>query len=207
MPHYRLLARRQARLIVCLCLVVIPFRTASTEASVAPRSPTVVLSSSDDYAEMDFVLCRIKEDNPWATGIRVDPTGAKIVPVNTEFEWPLERTAVLAVPRALTAKQKTPDSAWFESSTKGVIRIPEAFYPPHVYRRAVLRYRLEKTDKGPKLTLVNPDELKAAQQQYAEVTKAEPGFQVQPLFLWGLAAGGVLGLLVGVGLSWRLQRR
>jgi hypothetical protein len=192
--------------IVRLCLVIIPIGTASAEAAVVARSPNVVLSSSADYPEMVFVLYLIKEDNPWATGIRVDPTTAKMVAANTEFEWSLGQAAILAVPRTVAEKKKTPDPAWLESSTPGVIRIPESFFPPHVYRRAVLRYQLQKTDKGPKLTLLNPDELKAAQQEYVGVMTTQPSFLVQPLFLWGLAAGAALGLIVRVGFSWRLKR-
>ena len=52
----------------------------------APRPPKVVLSSSADYAEVAFVNYTINRNDPWATRIRVDPTGAKIVAANTELE-------------------------------------------------------------------------------------------------------------------------
>jgi hypothetical protein len=209
--HYHTFPGRRGRLAALLCLGAISSPAAPVEASVTPRPPRIVLSSSADYPEMVFVVYEIKADDPWATGSRVDQATARTVPAGAELEWPLERAAVLAVPRALAEKKGGPDPAWLGSSAPGVIRFPEAFSPPRVYRRAVLRYQLEKTDKGPKLTLLNPDELSAAQQQYSGDTpaKAPEGQQfvlAQPLFLWGLAAGGGLGLVVGAGFSWRLSR-
>src|SRR5262245_44255776 len=211
MPYYHTSSRRKARLVVLLCLGVILFGTASVEAAVAPRPPKVVLSSSADYPEMVFVVYAVKADDPWATGIRVDPTTAKIIPANTEVEWPwMSQVAVLAVPRALTDKKQTPDRAWLESSAPGVIRVPGAFWAGHVYRTVVLRYQLEKTDNGPKLTLLNPDDLKAAQEYPAGPSASVRDSALSDLSLAQVAVGGLLlvgGMVAGYLVAFWVLRK
>ncbi len=205
MPCYHTPSSRQARLIVLLCHGVVLFGSASVEASLVPRLPKVVLSSSADYPEMVFVVYAIKTYDPWATGIRVDPATAKLFAANTEvdteLEWPQsDQFAVLAVPRALAEKKQTPDPAWLEPSAPGVIRIPEAFDLEWGTRTVVLRYQLEKTDKGPKLTLLNPDDLKAAQEHPAGPSGSVPDSAQSDLSLAQVAVGGLLlvgGMLAG----------
>jgi hypothetical protein len=162
---------------------------------------------------MVFVFYSIKANDPWAKGTRVDSTAPVIVPIGTPVELPFwQEFAVMAVPRALAEKAKggASDPAWLEPSASGVIRVPGTFQVPSVFRDIVLRFRLEKEDKGLKLVLLNKEDLKAAQQEpsamAAEIPKSQPSFLMEPLFLWGLVVGGGLGLIVGVCLSWRLKR-
>ena len=194
-----------------LCLGVVLFGTASVEGAVAPRPPRVVLSSSADYPEMVFVVYAIKADDPWATGIRVDPSTGKLIAANTELEWPwMDQVAVLAVPRALAEKKQTPDPAWLESSAPGVIRIPGAFWAGHVYRTVVLRYQLEKTAKGPKLTLLNPDDLKAAQEYPAGSSANVRDSARSDLPLAQVAVGGLLlvgGIVAGYLVAFWMLRK
>ncbi len=180
-----------------------------------PKPPMVALSSSADYPEMTFVVYQLEQYDPWRSDLGVNPTTAKIVPTDTGVELPLDKYyAFLAVPAELAAKAKgIPDPAWLAASAPGVVRVPGTFLPPYVFGHVVLRYRLEKTDKGPKLTLLNPADLKEAQRypQYgpdqsaegsgAQQTVNDSTAQKQP-FLLGVATGGggVLVLVVGVWL-------
>ena len=203
--------RRQA--VLLLCLGVILCCAPAVEAAVAPRSPTIVMLNSADFSEMVFVVYRIKAGDPWATGIRVDPTTAKIVPADTDVELPFwEGLAVLAVPRALAEQTKgAPDPAWLELGAPGVVRVPGVFSIPSVYRDVVLRYRLDKTDNGATLTLLNPEVLKSAQQYPLPPGDAtrDPWEQAASKTSWVLfSAGGLFcGLLVGVLLTVLILKR
>lgn len=162
----------------------------------------ISLSGAGDYATMSFVIYRIKRgEDPWATGNRVDGTMAIIVPADSAIDVPFyyEGCAVLAVPTTLVDKAKgVPDPAWLEPSAPGVIRVSGRLQTPSVYRSVTLRYQLEKGDMGPKWTLLNPEELKKAQQQPYDRADAEPSRS--PTSWPQLARGALLvvaGILVG----------
>jgi hypothetical protein len=65
----------------------------------------------------------------------------------------------------------------------------------------VLRYQLEKTDKGPKLTLLNPDDLKAAQEYPAGPSTNTRDSALSDLSWTQLAIGGLL-LVGGIGVGY-----
>jgi hypothetical protein len=151
---------RQVRLIIPLiCLGAILLGPRYTEADKSPPTPKIIITDSPDFPDMTFVLYRLKMFNPWDTGSQVDPAGAIVVPLNTEFDCAAvgERLAVLAVPRAVAEKAKgRADPAWLEPSAAGVVRVGGVLTISYQYSRPVPRYRLDKTDKGAKFTLLNP---------------------------------------------------
>jgi hypothetical protein len=198
-----------------MALAVIGLGTPCVEASVIPRPPKIILLPPDDFPEMVFVVYRLKADNPWAKGPRVDPASPKIVPAGTVVPLPYVEQyefAVLAVPSDVAEKAKgKPDPAWLGPSAPRIIHVPESFRVPGVYRDVTLRYRLENVDKEPRLVLLNREDLRAAKQMpsedtSAEVAKPQPLFLTQPLFLWGLIVGGGLGLVIGACFAWRFKR-
>lgn len=188
---------RQVRLIIPLiCLGAILLGPRYTEADKSPPTPKIIITDSPDFPDMTFVLYRLKMFNPWDTGSQVDPAGAIVVPLNTEFDCAAvgERLAVLAVPRAVAEKAKgRADPAWLEPSASGVVRVGELVTVPNVYPDRVFRYRLDKIDDyestpgdgGLHFRLLNPPA--ARKHRRARVNRSSP-----------LVAGGVLHVICGI---------
>jgi hypothetical protein len=191
-------------------LTIVP----GVKADVGPPPqfpPTVVMSGSADFPEMVFVVYRIKEDNPWAPGFRVDPATAKVVPSTDGVELDAHvNYAVLAVPRKLADKTKgIPDASWLEASAPGVIRVPGVFQVRSVFAPVTLRYQLAKNGTETELTLLNPEDLQKAQRyperQYA-VDRSADGKASPKDYTWVYAAGGGVVLLGGILAFWLFKR-
>jgi len=191
-----------------LCLGAILFGPHSVEATEMffAQPVTVVITSSDDFPEMTFVLYESKTRHEgWP--LQLDLAAAKIVQANEHFTGkPGEYFSVLAVPRAVAEKTNGgPDPAWFESSAPDVVRDLGDIAIPYLPREFVLRYQLYKTDDGAELVLLNKKELAAAK-NYAPpaIDRSSQSDSPAP---WVLFAGGGLLLICGVLLGFLILKR
>lgn len=182
-------------------------------ASVMPRLPDVQFSHGEDFRATDFVVYRVARMDPWATGLRIDPASGLIVPRGATVKAPFDGVfAVMAVPHELIESvQGKVDPAWAESPPAGAVRVPEVFETPMVFRNFVLDYRLEKSDAGPKLALRNEEAYVEARREpmdtSAELPMPKPSAAASSGLLWGLLAGGGIGLLVGGYVVGLLRKR
>jgi len=103
------------------------------------------------------------------------------------------------------AKDK-PDPGWLQAGIPGLVRVSGTIIVPYVYQDIILKYRIDKSANGLKLTLVNPDELKAARREPADFAGASDGTDNWQWYLWIALATAAL-LLLGVALYWRQIRQ
>ncbi|MBX9625305.1 MAG: hypothetical protein K2X82_15975 [Gemmataceae bacterium] len=172
------------------------------KAEVALRPAQVQISGSADFPEMTLVAYR-----------RGEPATAKVIPAETGVSFAPDgggSVVVLAVSRALAeAKKGQVDTAWLEPSAPGVVLVGIAEVPS-VYRDVLVRYQAVKTEKGPGLKLLNPDELAAAQTSPGtdpSLQGARAEAQSQQLLFWSVGAAAVLVLAGGCWFFLRSRKR
>jgi len=192
-------------LIVAMLLAASLLRPGNAPADVAASHPEViVIANLAEFRDMIFVVYK---DGEFAKGVRVDPTtaeyhdGGYLLPP----ELPRGKLAMLGVARALAEKAKdAPDPAWLKPSTPGVVRVTGTIHTLPVQRHsAVHRYRLDKTDSGLQVSLLNPDVLTP----YPAENLSGPEPKWSTSYLWVIVAGGALVLMVVFWSLWRLNRR
>lgn len=117
---------------------------------------------------------------------------------------PVGRLSLLGVPRGLVGEGRaSPDPAWLEGGTPGVVRVAGVIHHYPVEKsRALHQYKLEKVDDGLKVTLLNPDVLTPypPEDWMLEKKSSTP-------YLWIGLAAGVAVLIAGVVAFWSLKRR
>src|SRR5207302_8838317 len=112
--------------------------------------------------------------------------------------------ALLAVPRQLSEKSNEAlDPSWLKPAPPPIVPLfPYTTLFRSERSSALHRYRVDKTEDGLKLTLLNPDVLKPYPPERIGGAAENPRKDC----LWAVLAGGALVLTLGAWLVWRSQR-